>query len=154
MCACDMQNRIIIIFMNVLHNIPTAPIPPPLGQLRGNCTHCQFRGLGINLPQGYPIAYQATTSAVTISTLKRERERSYATISRGWGICALPSSPAPGICHSKQKILMPGVSAAGGGGGGGWEGGEWAQLEMTDVGFHCYFHSILENRIHVIHWRK
>ena len=29
--------------------------------------------------------------------------KTYATISRGWGICSLLSSPPPGICHPKQK---------------------------------------------------
>ena len=39
-------------------SIPTAPIspppPPPHGQLRDICAHCQSRGSGINLLQGYP----------------------------------------------------------------------------------------------------
>ena len=35
--------------------------------------------------------------------------KTYATISREWGICSLLSSPSPGICHPKQKkVLMPG----------------------------------------------
>ena len=30
---------------------------PPPGQLRGICTHCQSRGSGIGLPNGYPRAF-------------------------------------------------------------------------------------------------
>ena len=54
--------------------------------------------------------------------------KTYATISRGWGICSLLSSPPPGICHPKQKSANAWGLARGGGGGG------WAQLELTDRG--------------------
>ena len=41
-------------------------------------------------------------------------------------------SPPLGICHPRQKMLMPGDQPGGGGGGGG-EGEGWAQLELTDA---------------------
>ena len=57
----------------VMHqSIPTAPIPPPPpGQLRGICTHCQSRGSGISLPKGYPRAFD--THVVSDSKSKRRR---------------------------------------------------------------------------------
>ena len=45
--------------------------PPPPGQLRGICTHCQSRGLGISLPKGYPRAFD--THVVSDSKSKRRR---------------------------------------------------------------------------------
>ena len=42
------------------------------------------------------------------------------SVDGGRGICPLFSSPPLGICHPRQKMLMPG-GQPGGGGGGWWE---------------------------------
>ena len=55
-------------------SIPAAPNPPPLGQLRGICAHCQSRGTGISLIQGYPRSFD--THAVQ-SDSKSKRGRFY-----------------------------------------------------------------------------
>ena len=57
-------------FRIVLHqSIPAAPItPPPPGQLRGICTHCQSRGSGISLPKGYPRAFDTRGFCLEIQT--------------------------------------------------------------------------------------
>ena len=42
--------------------------PPPPGQLRGICTHCQSRGSGISLPKGYPRAFDTRGFRLEIQT--------------------------------------------------------------------------------------
>ena len=80
-------------------------------------------------------AFSLTTWAITVYTLKHDRERSnmfmyfafktYATISWGWGICPLLSSPPRDFATQNKEMLMPRVQPGGGGGG-------WAQLKLTD----------------------
>ena len=52
-------------------NSSCAHPPPPPGQLRGICMHCQSRGSGISLPKGYPRAFD--THVVSDSKSKRRR---------------------------------------------------------------------------------
>ena len=66
----------------IMHqSIPAALIPPPPGQLRGICTHCQSRGSGISLPKGYPRAFDTHV----VSDSKSKRRRFY--------------RKRPGVCH-------------------------------------------------------
>ena len=63
---------LLILFINIMHqSIPAVPIPPPPpGQLRGICTHCQSRGSGISLPKGHPHGFWLEIQMKTILSEK------------------------------------------------------------------------------------
>ena len=60
-----------IIYSQLSRNAPvnsSCAHPPPPGQLRGICTHCQSRGSGISLPKGYPRAFDTRGFWLEIQT--------------------------------------------------------------------------------------
>ena len=67
-CATG-KSRLSVLANLSISQFQLRPSPPPPGQLRGICTHCQSRGSGISLPKGYPRAFD--THVVSDSKSKR-----------------------------------------------------------------------------------